>query len=94
MKSAQFNHGEMSKKTLFHKDINLLVFQICLTRTDTNYIYHRPLLMFYSVISEGRGNYSKVRFGIVYSPWSGLKNTWHLVKANKKNMVLFLNSPT
>lgn len=59
MKSAQFNQGEMSKKTLFHKDINLLVFQICLTRTDTNYIYHRPLLMFYSVISEEEGIIAK-----------------------------------
>lgn len=68
MKSAQFNQGETSMKTVFHKDINILVFQICLTRTDSNSIYHRPLLMFYSVISEGRGNYSKVRFGIVYSP--------------------------
>lgn len=52
MKSTQFNQGETSRKTLFHKDINFLVFQICLTRTDSNYIYHRPLLTFYSVISE------------------------------------------
>ena len=58
MKSAQFNHqGERYRKTLFHKDINLLVFQIYLTRTDSNYIYHQPLLMFYSVILEGKGNY-------------------------------------